>query len=150
MKNPLCMGLMAIALLATPACASLRPLDAPNPIAAAKTTEQKALAIIESYAVMLEEAADLVADPNVPLAVKRALGRAEQIATPAIDVVRIAFAQYLRARADMQTAQAKDSTAIERTSAALAVAAVRLNEALAQARTPIAALTSLIAQEKRP
>ena len=148
MRNPVLAGLAALALgCLAPACASFRPPDIPNPIAAAKTPEHKAIALIETYAVILEEATDLVANPNTPNAVRQALAAAERAATPSIDLLRIAFGAHLRAQADWQAAQTKDRTTIERASAVLAIAAVRLAEAVDQARAPVAALQRLIQKE---
>lgn len=150
MPHPATAALAALALcVAAPACTILRPPDLPNPIADAKTPDQKALALIESYAAILEEATDLVAHPETPAAVRQALARAERAATPAIDVLRIAMATHLRAEADWQAAQTKDRSVLERASAALAIAGVRLSEAIAQASAPISALQTLVTQEKR-
>lgn len=150
MKHPLMAGVLALAIVATPACAALRPYALPNPIAAAQTPEQTALALIESYAATLEEATDLIADPGVPLSVKRALGAAERAATPSVDLVRTAFVQVLKARADWQSVTASDRTGAERAASALAIAALRLDEAIRAARAPIAALSALITKETRP
>jgi glycerol-3-phosphate O-acyltransferase len=150
MKSPWTAGALALALTLCPACASLRTPDLPNPIAAAKTDDQRALAAIESYAALLQEATDLIRDPATPVAVKQALGAAERTATPAMDVLRIAFAQYLRAKADAAAAGLSDRAALERASAILAIAAVRLDEALRQARGPASQLAALINQERRP
>ncbi len=137
---------LLLALSATPACAALQTPKFENPVAAAQTADQKAYALLASYAAVLEEATDLVADPALPVAAKRALVRAEAVATPAVQTLRIAFVGYLRARADYE-AITRDRPKAERAAAALAIAAVRLDEALTAARGPFAAFASL-AQHK--
>lgn len=147
MRHPLRAGAVALALVLTPSCAALRPPELANPVAAARTADLKALALIETYAAVLEEAGDLIRDPTVPVGAKRAIIAAERAATPAVDLVRIATVQTLRARADLEAARLQDRPALERASAALAIAAVRLDEALASARGPMAALSTLVARK---
>jgi hypothetical protein len=149
MLNPLRAGLLALALAGAPGCAALQIPPLPNPIVAAKMPDQTALAVLESYAAILEEAADFVRDPDVPKSIKTALGAAERAATPSVDVMRTAVSTYLRARADYELARGKDQSALERASAALAIAGVRLSEAIAKARWPIAELSVLIAKTRR-
>lgn len=148
MKNAFRASLAAVLLLVTPACASIRAPDIPNPIAVAQTNDQRALAVIETYAALVEEAADVVANPQTPAPVRRALAQAEAAATPAVDILRIAVTGYLRAQADLEAMRGKERTSVERASAALAVAGVRLADALTQARAPMAALSRLLIKEK--
>ncbi len=112
---------LAIALAATPACSTLR---AANPIPAEASLEQNAYALIGAYALTLEQATALVKNPATPRAVKTALAKAEQVATPAVELVKIAAVAHRRA----ETAA---------TGAALA-------HALAQAQSPVLALTQLM------
>ena len=93
---------------------------------------------------MVEEATDIVADTATPLAFKRALGRAEQAATPAAETLQIAVTAYMRARADFDAASGANQPAIQRAATALSVAARRLNEALAAAQAAIAELEGLV------
>lgn len=135
---------LCLALVMAPACTTLKN-NAPkidNPIAAARTPEQTAYALLHTYAAVLEEAADLVARANVPIEAKRAIGAAERAGTPSMDVVRIAMAAHLRARADYESA--KDRPSVERAAAALAIAAVRLEEASRQAKAPLNELQRLV------
>ena len=141
-RNPLRALALAFALAATPACAALHTPKFENPISAAKTADQKAYALLESYAAVLEEATDLVRDPALPVAAKRALIAAEAVATSAAETLRIAFVGYLRARADYQ-AIANDRPKAERAAAAFAIAAMRLDEAITAARGPFAAFAAL-------
>lgn len=141
-RNPVRATLLALALAATPACASLNTPKFENPIAAAQTADQKAYALLASYAAVLEEATGIVRDPALPASVKRALIRAESVATPAAETLRIAFVGYLRARADYE-AIGNDRPKAEKAAAALAIAAVRLDEALAAARGPFAEFAAL-------
>ena len=134
--------LLALALSAIPACAALQTPKFENPVAAAQTADQKAYALLASYAAVLEEATDIVADPALPAAFKRSLIRAEAVATPAAETLRIAFVGYLRARADYE-AVTSDRPKAERAAAALAIAAVRLDEALTAARGPFSAFAAL-------
>ena len=102
---------LTLALAVTPACASL-PIGETrleNPIAAARTLDQRAYALLHAYAAIVEEATDIVRDPAAPLAFKRALGQAERAATPAAETLGIAVHAYVRARADFEAAPAKAS-----------------------------------------
>lgn len=142
MRNPLRTMALAIALMAMPACAAVQTPKFENPVAVARTADQKAYALLASYAAVLEEATDLVRDPLVPVQVKQALVRAERVATPVAETLRIALVGYLRARADYEAIGA-DRTKLERTAATLAIAAVRLDEAFAAARGPIGEFAAL-------
>ena len=97
---------LALAIAATPACASVRAgqTEIVNPVSAARTLDQRAYALLHSYAAIIEEATDIVRDPAAPMAFKRALGQAERIATPAAETLEIAIAAYVNARADFEAA----------------------------------------------
>lgn len=142
-------ALLCAALTLAPACTTLKDTtpQLENPIAAARTREQVALALLHTYAAVLEEATDLVARPDVPIEAKRALGAAERAATPSFDVVRIAIAAYLRARGDYEGA--RNGSNMERAAAALAIAGVRLEEASRQAKPPLTELQRLISTHRR-
>jgi hypothetical protein len=142
MRNPLRMMALAIALAAMPACAAVQTPKLENPVSVARTADQKAYALLASYAAGLEEATDLIRDPLVPSQVKQVLVRAERAATPAAETLRIALVGYLRARADYEAIGA-DRTRLERTAAALAIAAVRLDEAFLAARGPLGDFAAL-------
>jgi hypothetical protein len=146
MRHPLRAAALALALAATPACASLQlgSTQIENPVAAARTLDQRAYAVLNAYAAIIEEAADIVRDPATPAGFKRALGQAEGIATPAAETLEIAVASYVRARADFEAASGATQPAIQRAATALSVAARRLNEAIAAAQSPIAELEDLV------
>ena len=146
MHRPLRTLALALALTATPACASLQlgPTRIENPVAAARTLDQRAYAALNAYAAVIEEATDIARDPAAPLAFKRALGQAERVATPAAETLEIAVAAYVRARADFEAASGAGQPALERAAAALTIAARRLSEAIAAAEAPIAELTDLV------
>jgi hypothetical protein len=114
---------LALCLAATPACSSLRGA---NPIPAEASLEQNAYALIGAYALTLEEATVLVKNPATPTKVKTALAKAERVATPAVELVKIAAIAHHRA----QTGE---------TGAAL-------SRALAEAQGPAVALAALIAK----
>jgi hypothetical protein len=137
---------LSFALVATPACASFPLMDAPleNPIGAARTMDQRAYALLHAYAAVVEEATDIVRDPNAPAAFKRALGQAERAATPAAETLGLAVRGYLLARADFEAASGERQPALQRAAAALTIAAHRLSEALAAAEAPIAELEGLV------
>jgi hypothetical protein len=137
---------LALALAATPACASLRlgETQIENPIAAARTLDQRAYALLHAYAAVLEEAGDIVRDPAAPTAFKRALGEAERVATPAAETLAIAARAYVRARADFEAASDTGQPALQRAATALTVSAQRLSEAMAAAEAPIGELEALI------
>lgn len=146
MIKPLRVAALALALAATPACASL-PLGETrleNPITAARTLDQRAYALLHAYAAIVEEATDIVRDPAAPTAFKRALGQAERAATPAAETLGIAVRAYVQARADFEAASGESQPALQRAATALTIAAHRLSEALAAAETPIAELEGLV------
>jgi hypothetical protein len=140
---------LGVALALTPAGAACTSLSAKveNPLAAARTPDQAAFALLQTYASVLEEATDLVQRPNVPIEVKRALGAAESAATPALDLTRIAVVAYLRARADYESA--RDRPSLERAAAGLAIAGVRLEEAMRAARQPLGALQDAVRRQAK-
>lgn len=137
---------LACALALTPACAALHlsAPSVPNPVEAAQTTDQRAYALLASYAALIEAATDIVRDPAVPIEAKRALGRAEAAATPAARTLEAAFAAYLRARSAFESAADGDQSAVSRTAAALGAAAQALSEAISAAQEPVAALETLV------
>jgi hypothetical protein len=146
MRHPLRVLALALALAATPACASLRlgQTELVNPVAAARTLDQRAYALLHAYAAIIEEATDIVRDPAAPMAFKRALGQAERIATPAAETLEIAVASYVSARADFEAATGESQPTLERAAIGLTIAARRLSEAIASAQTPITELEELV------
>lgn len=146
MRHPIRVIALACALTLTPACAAMQLGSAriENPIAGAQTIDQRAFALLHTYAAVVEEAADIAADPGAPLAFKQALGRAERAATPAAETVQIAVTAYLHARADWDVASGATQPAIERAATALSIATRRLNEAVTAALAPIAELEGLV------
>jgi hypothetical protein len=100
--------------------------------------------LLHTYAAIVEEATDVVTDPEAPVALKRALGQAERAATPAVEALQIAVSTYLRARAGFDAASGASQTAIGRAATALSIAARRLNEAMAAAQGPVSELEGLI------
>jgi len=146
MRHPLRVLALACALTLTPACAALQfgQTRIENPIAAAQTVDQRAYALLHSYAAIVEEATDIVADPATPLAFKRALGQAERAATPAAETLQIAVSAATRAPPACEAAATANQTAIQRAATALSIAARHLNEAVAAAQAPIAELEGLV------
>lgn len=146
MRHPLRVIALACALTFTPACTSLQlgQTRFENPIAAAQTLDQRAYALLHTYAAVVEEATDIVHDPATPLAFKRALGQAERVATPATETLQIAVTAYMRARADFEATSGANQTTIERAATALSIAARRLNEAVAAAQAPVSELEGLV------
>jgi len=146
MRHPLRTVALACALAVTPACAAfdLAGTQLENPIAAARTLDQQAYALLHAYAAVIEEATDIVRDPAAPLAFKRALGQAERVATPAAETLQIAVAAYVGARADFEAATSESQPALERAAAALAIAARRLSDAIDAARAPVGELEDLV------
>jgi hypothetical protein len=145
MRHPIRVIALSCALAFTPACAALQlgQTRIENPLAAAQTIDQRAYALLHAYAAVVEEATDIVRDPAAPLTFKRALGQAERVATPAAETLQAAVSAYVRARADFEATSGASRSSIER-AAALAIAARRLNEAVAAAQAPIAELEGLV------
>jgi hypothetical protein len=110
---------LALALASMPACASLR-----SPIPAYASVEQNAVALMGAYALTLDQATALIANPATPRTVKTALAEAEKRATPAVELVKVAAVAHSRARNG-------------ETGAALA-------RALTEAQTPAQALAALV------
>jgi hypothetical protein len=137
---------LAIALPVTPACAALNIGETrfEIPASAARTLDQRAYAVLNAYAAVIEEATDIVRDPAAPLAFKRALGQAERVATPAAETLQIAVSTYVRARADFEAASSESQTRLERAATALTIAAQLLNEAIQRAEAPITELQDLV------
>ncbi|MFT3726365.1 MAG: hypothetical protein QM759_00860 [Terricaulis sp.] len=133
--------LALVMFTALPSCASA-PIA--NPVAVARTLDQQAYAVLDTYAVLVEEAAKVAADPNVPIGVKRALGQAEKVATPAVQIVESALAAYIRARADFEAASGQPQSTLQRATSALSIADQRLSQAVTAASPAIAALRSLV------
>ena len=146
MRNTLRTIALALAIAATPACASVRAgqTEIANPVSAARTLDQRAYALLHSYAAIIEEATDIVRDPAAPMAFKRALGQAERIATPAAETLEIAIAAYVSARADFEAATSESQPTLERAATGLTIAARRLGEAIAAAQTPVTELEELV------
>jgi hypothetical protein len=132
MRHPLRAFVLGVALALTPACAALQlgETQIENPMSAAQTLDQRAYALLNAYAAVIEEATDIVRDPSAPLAFKRALGQAERVATPAAETLQIAVTAYVRARSDF--------------AAALTIAAQRLSQAIEAARAPVSELEDLV------
>jgi len=147
MRHPFRALALACALTLTPACAALH-LSAPNPISAAQTNDQRAYAVIESYGALVETATIIVRNPAVPIEAKRAIGRAEAAATPSVQTLEIAFAAYLRARADYEAAPPSDDGAVTRAVTALNAAARALGQAIERAQAPVAELQTLISAQR--
>lgn len=142
MRHPFRALALACALTLTPACAALH-LTTPNPISAAQTNDQRAYAVIESYGALVETATIVVRDPSVPIEAKRAIGRAEAIATPSVQTLEVAFTAYLRARAAYAAASSADDSAMRAVNA-LNAASEALSQAIGRAQAPVAELQSLI------
>ena len=68
MRHPLRALALACALPLTPACASLDIGETrlENPASAARTLDQRAYALLNAYAAVIEEATDIVRDANAP------------------------------------------------------------------------------------
>jgi hypothetical protein len=141
MQHPIRFLLLALAFLFIPACSTLH-LD--NPVAAARTLDQRAYALLNTYAAVVEEATDIVRDPATPLAFIRVLGAAEHAATPAAETLEIAVAAYAQASDDLRAASSVDQSEIERAADALAIASRHLSEAATAAEGPIAEFQGLV------
>lgn len=146
MRHPLRTIALAIALAATPACASVHAgqTEIVNPVSAARTLDQRAYALLHSYAAVIEEATDIVRDPNAPMAFKRALGQAEAVATPSTETLEIAIAAYMNARTDFEAATSESQPTLERAATGLTIAARRLGEAISAAQAPVTELEELV------
>ncbi len=146
MRHPLRVIALALALAASPACASVKlgQTELVNPVAAARSLDQRAYALLHSYAAVIEEATDIVRDAAVPMAFKRALGQAERVATPAAETLQIAVASYVSARADFEAATGESQPTLERAAIGLTIAARRLGEAITAAQSPITELEELV------
>lgn len=137
---------VAFALAITPSCAAFH-LD--NPVAAARTLDQRAYALLNTYAAVIEQATDIVRDPATPVAFIRVLATAERAATPMADALGIAVGAFERASEDLRVASTQGRPEIEQAAAALAIASRRLDEATTAAAGPIAELQGLVDARQR-
>ena len=98
--------ILACVLWLAPACAS-----APNerPVASAHSLEQRGVALVQAYAIILDAAAQIVRDPATPVAVKEALVRAERVATPAVEVLALALRAHAQIRSDVSERRLVDA-----------------------------------------
>ncbi len=141
MRHPFRVLLLAVALAATPACAGLQHTQ----IIAPPALDQHAYGLVQGYAALLEEAADVIADPATPPALRDAMARSERLATPAVEMLAAAAGVHARARADFEAAaSAADELAQRRAASALQSAARRLSEAEANALAPVSELQMLL------
>ena len=125
MKKSIRTFALAFALAATPACAQLA---LPNPLSAAQRADQSAYAVLQTYAALVEEAADIVRDPATPASIRRTIGAAEREATPVVEALSDALLAYNTARngADAEAAR------------------LRLERARIAAEPAVAALAALV------
>lgn len=150
MRRALYKALLAAALIGAaatvPGCAGpgVSPPAAINPMSAAQALDQRAYALLNTYAAIIEEATEVVRDPDVPMAFKRALGQAERVATPAAETLGIAVAAYAAAQAEFQAASSESQPVLERAATGLAIAARQLNSAVLAAQAPIDELEQLV------
>jgi hypothetical protein len=110
---------LALMLAALPACVSA---SAP----AAQSADQKAYALIGAYGLALAAATALAQNPATPAALRQDLARAEAVATPAVELVKITVVAADRAAPGDQAARA-----------------AALSQAIADAVEPVAALAAL-------
>lgn len=142
MRHPLRALVLGLALSATPACAHLPSLE--TPFEAARGVDQQAYALLGAYAAVLEAATGIVRDPNTSASLKRALGQAERVATPAAETLGLAVRAYAGARADLDAAPNSSAATSE-----FAIAAHRLAEAVQAAQRPIGELQALVRAQNR-
>lgn len=125
-------------VLAIAACASL---GLRNPVATAQTLEQKAFALVETYRVAAETAADIVENPATPDVVVKYLADGDNVATPLAKTLKAAAQTY----GDAEEALAKlpnDAGLLEK----LRIAAVALQSAWARGAPPMQALIAAVNQ----
>lgn len=146
MHHPMRTIALACALALTPACGTLPfgETRIENPLSAARTLDQRAYALLNAYAAVVEEATDIVRDPQAPIGFKRALGQAERVATPAAETLQIAVVAYIGARAEFDAASDESQPVLQRAATALTIAVQRLNAAIDAAQAPIAQLQDLV------
>jgi hypothetical protein len=146
MRHPVRTLALACVLILTPACTvtQLGATRFENPVAAARTLDQRAYALLHAYAAVIEEATDIVRDPVTPLGFTRALGQAERVATPAAETLEIAVVAYVRARADFEAASGDGQPVLERAAVGLTIAARRLSDAIQAAQPPVSELEDLV------
>jgi hypothetical protein len=125
MRRALPILALGVACAAIPACAPLAAQTQGASISRGKTIDDRAYALISAYAAALEAATALVRDPATPAGVREGLARAEAIATPLVEALKIAAAAHARTAGDDGAALAK---------------------ALAEAQAPVAALAMLTAE----
>ena len=131
-----------------PPCTSAAARRSPIRQTPRKRPIQRAYALLASYAALVETATGIIREPNVPVEAKRALGRAEAVATPAVHTLEAAFAAYLRTRSAFEASAEADQSGVSRAAAALSAASQALSDAIEAARAPIADLQALVEAPK--
>lgn len=116
---------LTLALAILPACSSLPyvPFTKQASISRVQSLEIQAYALVETYSIALESAARLVAQPQTPEVLVRALARAEAAATPAAAKLLRALKLFqqtpdVRARKDLAQALADARSPISQFSSA--------------------------------
>ena len=123
--------LMMVMVFTLQACAYTSPYEA------AETPGQKALALLGPYDIIQADAEGVVNDASIPLSVRRAVQRAEDVATPVILELDKAFAKYQVISAQLAQGQS--------TQEKLDIATANLNDWIRQAEEAIADLGTAIA-----
>lgn len=106
-----------------------------NPLAVAETPDQKVYAILATYNVVLESAADIVEDESLPLDLRVTVQEVEAQTTPVIDGLDAAYAEFVLERAKFNA----DMTTAER----LSVVAANLEGWVARAEAALLRLSEL-------
>lgn len=130
------LAFIAFAALALSACASITA-----PVKTAETVEQKAYALYGTFVVFEEQGAALILDARTPLAVSRAIQRADAAVKPVADSTISAALELQRIR----TAVLAGNSNTER----LTIAATNLENYVARLEPLIANLVAAVAGGRR-
>lgn len=122
-------ALAAIALSAV-GCASI------NPVASAKTLEQKVYATYGSFVVFEVQAAEVIKSPDVPPEVKALIRQADAAAKPAADAMFDAAVELIKIKSDLEAGQSTEERVL--------IATQNLNKWYLEAEPRITALVTAV------
>ena len=128
-------AILLVAISLSTGCASI------NPVASAKTLEQKVYATYGSFVVFEVQAAELVSSPDVPPEVKALIKKADSVAKPAADAMFDAAVQLIKIKSDLAAGQTTDEKVL--------IATQNLNRWYMEAEPKILALITTIKETSK-
>ncbi len=132
---------MLVAALLLTALATALPGCAANPLKAADGPDEKAYAVLGSYAIYQRQALKIKADASLPVRVRDAVVQADAVAFPILKSLDAALLQFLDAKAALDAG----TTDKEK----LAIALANLKKWTEQAKAAVASLKAAAAEGRK-